>query len=163
MHIGKIVTLWNWTINGSGEKLQMPIGNDSGIHQNVTEGISSRDLVSAGLQSCEFGPVEFLFQHVKDIIVNLVGAAHRRQSAAFRDDDAGDRQHCRIGDPEFPEELQKDDRHQEQRQHAFEERHRAPQCAPLAEAVPAAEFGRSWAATTVWRLLPVKGETAGYA
>lgn len=38
MHIRKIVTLWNWTINGSGEKLQMPIGNDSGIHQNVTEG-----------------------------------------------------------------------------------------------------------------------------
>ncbi|MBY5810063.1 MULTISPECIES: hypothetical protein [Rhizobium] len=61
------------------------------------------DLVSAGLQSCEFGPVEFLFQHVKDIIVNLVGAAHRRQ------------------------------------------------------------LGRSWAAATVWRLLPVKGETAGYA
>ncbi|MBY5535017.1 hypothetical protein HFO42_12985 [Rhizobium leguminosarum] len=27
------------------------------------------DLVSAGLQSGEFGPVEFLFQHVKDIIV----------------------------------------------------------------------------------------------
>lgn len=43
------------------------------------------DLVSAGRQGCEFGPVEFLFQHVKDIIVDLVGAAHRCQSAAFRD------------------------------------------------------------------------------
>jgi hypothetical protein len=60
MHIRKIVTLWNWTINGSGEKLQMPIGNDSAIHQNVTGASALDDLVSAGWESGEFGPVELL-------------------------------------------------------------------------------------------------------
>lgn len=77
MHIGKIVTLWNWTINGSGEKLQMPIRNDSGIHQNVTDGISSRRSRLCRGGGGEFGPVELLFQHVNDIIVDLVGAARR--------------------------------------------------------------------------------------
>lgn len=47
MHTRKIVTLWNWTINGSGEKLQMPIGNDSGIHQNFTKTSVFDDLVAA--------------------------------------------------------------------------------------------------------------------
>jgi hypothetical protein len=91
MHIRKIVTLWTWTINGSGEKLQMPIGNDSGIHQNVTEGISSRrSRLCRGGRAASSAPVELLFQHVKDIIVDLVGAREREepqicltQSAAF--------------------------------------------------------------------------------
>ncbi|AUW44158.1 hypothetical protein CUJ84_Chr003827 [Rhizobium leguminosarum] len=48
------------------------------------------DLVSAGWESGEFGPVEPLFQNMKDIIVDLVGAREREEpqicltrSAAF--------------------------------------------------------------------------------
>ncbi|MFW8644516.1 hypothetical protein ACOJBO_26965 [Rhizobium beringeri] len=81
MHIRKIVTLWNWTINGSGEKLQMPIGNDSGSIKTSQGASALDDFVSAGRQGGEFGPVELLFQHVKDIISSAREKGRNRRYA----------------------------------------------------------------------------------